>query len=389
MLPLKKLTVAFCVAMSSFQAATPGWASNVEEVAPDVERLRRLVIQSEILGEARPVDIYLPKSYGATAEAHPVIYVLDGEESFHYAAGVLDALYQRGYPKMILAAIPNRNRSLDLTPEAWGSDALSGGGADNFAAFFAEELIPAVDARFRTQQYRVLVGHSFGGLFASHVLATRPDIFDSYIAISPSMDFADHRPLKTLEKSFANDAARPKSLFVAMGNEPGGEGDSVHQLYSMLAVGAPSWLDWAFHRFPDEDHSSVPVIAMLQGLRFVFQDFVIEGRDIPATARSLEQHYQEVSERFAWVVKPPQRVLMNLGYGQLERGEADAAVDTFKLYAKLYPDQIAGWDGLSAAYQLQGDEKASIAALRKVIEIAPWYDEARLKLEALEQNIKD
>ncbi|TFH66787.1 MAG: alpha/beta hydrolase [Gemmatimonadales bacterium] len=91
---------------------------------------------------------------------------------------------------MIVVAIPNTgDRTRDLTPasetEHAGTGFPTAGGADRFLGFLADELIPHIDSTYRTETFRVLVGHSIGGLFATHALLTRPDLFRGYVAISP------------------------------------------------------------------------------------------------------------------------------------------------------------------------------------------------------------
>jgi predicted alpha/beta superfamily hydrolase len=60
------------------------------------------------------------------------------------------------------------------------------GGADRFLDFIQTELIPEIEKRYRTAPYRIFAGRSLGGLLAIHALFTRPDLFNAYIAVSPS-----------------------------------------------------------------------------------------------------------------------------------------------------------------------------------------------------------
>ncbi len=107
---------------------------------------------------------------------------------------------------MILVAVGNTDRTRDLTPSAGeigGEDA--GGGGDEFLEFLADELAPWVEKKFRTRPSRVLVGHSFGGLFGVHALITRPDFYQGIIAISPSMLGDDQHTVGEVEKWLKKD----------------------------------------------------------------------------------------------------------------------------------------------------------------------------------------
>jgi predicted alpha/beta superfamily hydrolase len=84
-----------------------------------------------------------------------------------------------------------QKRSRDYTPSKdstriWGEWPLAEGG-EAFLQFIAQELIPFLDATFRTQRNeRAMAGLSFGGLFAAYVLLTQPELFSRYIMMSPA-----------------------------------------------------------------------------------------------------------------------------------------------------------------------------------------------------------
>ena len=98
-------------------------------------------------------------------------------------------------PELIVVGVPNTDRTRDLTPTrnasrpTGGSDpSLRGsGGGDAFLAFLRDELIPTVDAAYRTTDYRILVGHSFGGLMSLHAFLSEPALFQAHLAIDPSV----------------------------------------------------------------------------------------------------------------------------------------------------------------------------------------------------------
>ncbi|MBL2545334.1 alpha/beta hydrolase, partial [Klebsiella pneumoniae] len=76
-----------------------------------------------------------------------------------------------------------QSRSRDYTPSDPArtdprdySDDVSYGGAAHYRDFLAEQVLPMIDARYRTDPARrAYAGHSYGGLFGAYVLTTRPD----------------------------------------------------------------------------------------------------------------------------------------------------------------------------------------------------------------------
>tara|TARA_Y100000739_G_C20543798_1_gene434884 strand:+ start:362 stop:1096 length:735 start_codon:yes stop_codon:yes gene_type:complete len=152
------------------------------------------------MAENRPYMVYLPPSYEKSENTYPVIYLLDGDiHRFKGFVGVLESLstetLENQVQEAIVIAIPNTNRSRDLTPSSiieWKfKDRVletfeQTGNANQFAKFLEKELIPAVDTAYRTSNKRLLVGESFGGLFAANTLIESPFVFTDYLIIDPT-----------------------------------------------------------------------------------------------------------------------------------------------------------------------------------------------------------
>lgn len=157
-------------------------------------------LTSEIMKENRPYMVYLPPSYQTSNNTYPVIYLLDGDvHRFKGFVGVLESLstatLENQVHEAIVVAIPNTNRSRDLTPSILHEWKFKGrvldtfletGNAGLFTQFLKEELVPHIEKTYRTSTQRVLVGESFGGLFAANVLLHSPSLFTDYLIIDPT-----------------------------------------------------------------------------------------------------------------------------------------------------------------------------------------------------------
>jgi predicted alpha/beta superfamily hydrolase len=195
---------------------------------------RRDTVYSGILGETRHYWVHLPSSYfdrSIQPMKYPVLYVLDGNIHFHSITGMIEILSSgvngiHVIPEMIVVAILNTDRTRDLTPTASkkgfdGRDtdwlATSGGG-DRFLQFLEEELIPAVESDYRTLPYRTLVGHSFGGLAGINALISRPQLFNAYVLIDPSVWWDGKMMLKKTADFLASADLKGRSLFIGQAN---------------------------------------------------------------------------------------------------------------------------------------------------------------------------
>src|SRR5262245_21965893 len=158
------------------------------------------------------ISLALPPSYPSHPEqSYPTIYLLDANWYFGMVTEITRIMYFDGdFPETIVVGIgypvdePLEQaiqqvidlRVRDLTPvrvetaERGGSRQT--GGAPEFLKFIQTELIPIIEADYRTNPaVRVLAGHSLGGLFALYVLFHEPKLFKGYVAGSPSLGYGD------------------------------------------------------------------------------------------------------------------------------------------------------------------------------------------------------
>ena len=190
-------------------------------------------VYSAVLNEKRKVWVYVPNMNSGMqnpGQRFPVLYLLDGDAHFQSVSGMIQQLSQVNgntiCPEMIVVGIPNTDRTRDLTPTHIDSDlpmmdsnaTKTTGGGENFAAFLGKELIPHIDSLYPTQPFRLLVGHSFGGLTVMNILTNHTKLFNAYIAIDPSMWYDKERFLKATQKKLAGQKYNGTSLYVGIAN---------------------------------------------------------------------------------------------------------------------------------------------------------------------------
>ena len=114
------------------------------------------VIESEALGETRRLLVALPRGYGGSAIAYPVVYHTYGDYMTYYANAYYSLETLGGEartPQMILVGIDNIDRYRDLRPlQHNGSPA----GIDNYTKFLVGEVIPFVEKEYRTHDIPIV-----------------------------------------------------------------------------------------------------------------------------------------------------------------------------------------------------------------------------------------
>jgi predicted alpha/beta superfamily hydrolase len=334
-------------------------------------------IQSQVLGEQRTVLVRLPAGYARGNTKFPVAYMLDAHPPQNsMMAGILDQQAWGGQmPEMILVGIQNIDRGRDMTPTA--TDPGSGGG-DKFLQFIAAEVIPLVDKTYRTQPFRLIAGHSLGGLFVVHCLASRPDLFNAYIAASPVLRWDKNFVIKEAQAAFEKNPGLKKFLYVGLGNEPELL-DGYNDFKELLTKRGPKKLDFAFQQFEDENHGSVVLPAYYAGLRMVFK-----GWEPPPTGvvSELEIHYKKLSERLNYTVTIPEELLNRIGYVRLRDGQNEEALAAFRKNVELYPGSPNVYDSLAEALEKTGQLKKAGENYEKAYKMAEAAGEAALAKSA-------
>jgi enterochelin esterase family protein len=139
---------------------------------------------SASLGVLRRAHVYTPPGYMRDSGHYPVLYLVHGAgdsddswTSVGHAQYILDNLIAAGKAKPMIVVMP-----FGHTPEGTGANMLANG---DFARDFFKDLIPYVDAHFRTIDKptgRAMAGLSMGGAHTLQYGLTHPDVF-RYIGI--------------------------------------------------------------------------------------------------------------------------------------------------------------------------------------------------------------
>lgn len=342
---------------------------------------RRYTLQSEVLGEARSVRVHLPPGYDDTARSYLTLYITDAEAHFAHVSATADFLAMRGLiPPFIVVGIENTVRDRDLTPtRGWIGEGEKkfevprGGGAAKFTAFITRELFPWVEKNYRVTNYRAFMGHSFGGLFAMTLLTSHPDAFQALIAVSPTMNWEGDWVMDRARPFFAAKKEANHALFVAMGHEPPLAAGFAELERVMSASKAEGFIG-AAKKYPQDDHSTLVLAAVHDGLRALFADWMLQ-RDLDTglpreTAREIREHYAKLSKRVGHEVQPPE-VMVNLaGYGRLREKRLPEAIEIFEMNAELYPKSANVWDSLAEALEAAGKRDEARALVEKAVALA-------------------
>ncbi len=226
-------------------------------------------LHSNVLGEDRTLRVRLPEGYARAELRYPVLYTLDGERpvfletvaSLEYLVDTTDKV-----PDHIVVGIENTDRRRDMDPEA---------GADRFARFVTTELVPFVEAHYRTSGFRILAGQSLSALFALHLFLKQPTAFDGYILSSPGLFKESFVP--QFERELASWTATAKlgtrRLFVAVGKHDAYDPDgsiTARTDRCLASVTRARGGAIALRTATYEEEGHVPFPSVYDGLRWIY-----------------------------------------------------------------------------------------------------------------------
>lgn len=235
-------------------------------------------IASKTLGEVRRINVYAPPVYTDSPGVRlPVLYMPDGgmAEDFLHVAGLVQVSVGNGTMRpFLLVGIENTQRRRDLTgPTENAQDrkiAPRVGGSAAFRQFIRGELMPEVRRRYRTTAETAIVGESLAGLFIVETFLLEPDLFDSYIAIDPSLWWNDGKLAAGAEARLRWRPALKKTLWLASSEEPS-TAQPAARLAQLLSAAAYPGLTWHYEPMPEEHHATIYHPAALRAFRLVFK----------------------------------------------------------------------------------------------------------------------
>ena len=370
----------------------------------------RETIQSVKLKEARPVFVALPDGYRAGAQKYPVLVILDADDRPQFGAAIANAhfLASRGaIPGLIIVGIPNaKDRTHDLTPTPTGKTAKdfpTAGGADLFADFIAEEVLPMVRAKYRTRPATVFAGHSFGGLIALHIAATRPGIYTGIIAMSPALWWND----STSADQYADGIAKsqvPQRVFATSGGLEPPIDRATKRFVARLESLKSTTAAFAYRYYADDTHGLTPEPSLVEGLRFVFEPLsttrlavarLSPSSDSAAVMNAVvesEATYARGARLFGEPEKLPENVLNELGYNVLGALKLPGlAVWVFRRNAAMYPESANVYDSLGDGLLARGDTALAIAQFKQAVAVGTRNKDqvaavSRAKVDELEKK---
>lgn len=284
-------------------------------------------------------------------------------------------------PGLIVVGVVNTDRGRDLSPVQI-ADIPNSGGGERFLRFLREELLPFVDARYRTSRYRLLFGHCLAGTFALHTLLHHPDAFEATLASSPYVDFDQVTFHKAAAERLAAFSTAGRALYLSVGDEPDFK-PGFERVRGMLQARAPQGLRWEAQALAERSHEAVVHLALYHGLQSVFDGIALPDAVRDQGLAAIQAHYQGLNSRFGLSLQAPPALLNNTGFAFLQRKDYSGAIAILSHCVADHPDFWICHHNLAYGFQQTGDIKGAIQHYETSLKLNPDNPKARERLAQL------
>ncbi len=202
-------------------------------IAQSIARVENVKIQSQIMNQEREILVYTPIDYDWRAnEYFNVIYVFDSQnrEFFDYTTSIISFLTNGNKSFIVVGITSPFNEQLDyarnndLLPVLSTNESINrygkySGNSDKFLEFVSNEVKNYVDKNYRTLNENIAIGHSLSASFILRSMAIKPNLFSSYIAISPNFAYEEEMLAKEMVNFDYSKIDKSTYIFLSNANE--------------------------------------------------------------------------------------------------------------------------------------------------------------------------
>jgi len=388
---LRKVLLTIVILYTNISFANSFQQNAVERQRPIIET----VIESKVLGEELSLFIHLPLFYGKDFSKnyqYPVLYVLDAPDNLPLYAGVLASL--TGYnsaPQPIIVGISTNNRDREFLPSIDKNYGTDGGGANKFLQYIREEVIPYIDVNYRTEPYRIISGHSYGGLFVAHAFSSSPALFQAHFAFSPSLFWDNSKTVDSLISFIKNNPTHKNYLYMNIGNEGDPKHDSpegkqmlqgIKNVDKALKTLDMPNLKYQLDYLANESHQTTQIIGAINSLRGLYPQWSIPYKASLAGYDSVIEHFTELTKRYGYPIEPKRWQMYDEGVYHLNgNNNPTEALKYFHYNIKRDPEDLTSRRFLVDAYIALNDKSSALSDLEFLLEKTKELEEKQKLIE--------
>lgn len=344
-------------------------------------------VKSQHLEQDRIISVTLPENYYDNPKTHyPVLYILDGENNLKFTTAIADHLTASGEipPLIIIGLHAGTTRADNYLPKNDSSQAQTSGQTGHSTQFLTSlqnEILPFIGRTYRTTPYRLLSGHSFGGMFVITALMDAPGLFNGYFAQSPFLSPIMGNPaVARMGDTLENNPGLKANFLMAMGDEPTLEAGYA-KMGALLTEKAPKTLYWKASHLAGKSHMQTRFIGIYNALVENFaSDWPLKAA---ASAKNFTAHLEGLEQKYGMMPHYEMEAFAQIVQGFLQTRQLDKGTQVAKAFVAQYPQSPFSHFLLFNAYAMGGKRDDALKEISVAIRIIEGTNEPSMEMQQL------
>lgn len=321
-----------------------------------------LSIDSKVFNKERKVKVYLPPVYKRDSiSKFPVVYVLDAQSEVFWGAVKGNGGYMvNNYSvmPMIFVGIVSDSRGPEFNPEN-----------SELHKHLREEVFPLIEDAYRTDGFRAILGHSWGGAFVGNTLfSENRDMFDAYIGISPSFgDTDDNVIVKNADTLLQKNTKFGKYLYFSHGDVGRREVEfeqNVNNIDALIKKYPNNTLSWQPRKINGVGHWQIVGPSICDGLLSMSRNYFVDQKVIQDFAKSsngdlkskMNNFYKTRKEVFGYTHEASAGYLNFVANDFRDLDDYETALEIYKIALDKMPNSVRIHVNMSDLYDKMGDK---------------------------------
>ncbi|WP_299888016.1 alpha/beta hydrolase-fold protein [uncultured Lacinutrix sp.] len=327
-------------------------------------------INSKVFGKERKVKVLLPKSYSKDSTAtYAVTYVLDAQHKVFWDAAkgnIGYMVYNYSVIPMIVVGVVSDNRGSEFNPES-----------SKLKEHFKKEIFPFIEKNYRTDGFKTIIGHSWGGAFVGNTLfSDNRDMFDAYIGISPSFGDTDNIIVKNADTLLKNKTDFGKYLYFSHGDVGRREaefGGYVNTIDSLIKKYPNNTIAWQPRLIERVGHWQIVGPSICDGLISMSRNYFADQKVIEDFSKisknnlkqRIDDFYDDKEKVFGYVHKASAGYLNFIANDFRDRDDYETALAIYNMALDKKPNSVRVYVNLCDIYDKMGDKKVAKTFFKK------------------------
>ena len=316
--------------------------------------LETLMVKVPGSEQSMAFHVTLPPSYSKNTDKRYVLLFDFHPRSRGYLEGMHDWMSHNGdwpWLETIIVTAPDGDQALGKLK----AQAIEQEDSTALLDFMAQSLLPAIDAKYRTNGFRIMNGFTGNAGLVLYTLLNRPELFNAYLAASPVLSNEFAYVMKSAAQKLERIQGKPRYLMLTTSDSDFEQRQLVDfaALESLLETSNHPALHYQVKRFDGTYYMTQPILATAYGIEWLFDDYhrvlapdsKIASGGVPA----IVEHYRYLSEQKYGFAVPSTDSLIALADAEFAK-DKDKGLAVYQAAVKANPESHSAHDALARAY---------------------------------------